>query len=81
MDRTYLILICAASFFLVLLIWGLYGRMTHQAPPAATQPATQPLVERLREQRQRRMRERGELPDLTAITTTTTRPATVPAGR
>jgi hypothetical protein len=79
MDRSYLILIFAASFFLVLLIWGIYGRMTYKAPPpaATTQGTTQPLVDRLREERERRMRERGELPDVTP----TTRPATVPAGQ
>jgi hypothetical protein len=75
MDRSYLILLFGISFFLVLVGVGLYGRYVHPTP-AATQPTTQatvPLVDRLREERERRMRERGELPPIT------TQPSTMPA--
>jgi hypothetical protein len=61
MNRSYLILLFAAALFLVMIGFGLYGRLTAPPPaPATTVPATQPLVDRLREERERRMRERGE---------------------
>ena len=72
MNRPYLILLFAAAMFLVMIGWGLYSRLT-QPPPVAAEPATRPLVERLRDERERRMRERGER------TGTTTHPATAPA--
>jgi hypothetical protein len=49
----------------VLAGFGIYGKLTQPDAPAtapATTQATPPLVERLREERERRMRERGELP-------------------
>ena len=79
MNRPYLILLFAAALFLVMIGWGLYARWSEPptAPAAATQPTTQPpLVERLRAERERRMRERGELPDAPPTTApATTNPA------
>jgi CRISPR/Cas system-associated protein Csm6 len=60
MDRSYLILLFAGVFFGVLIVYGIYAKM--KSPPAApTEPSatTQPLVERLREERQRRFNERN----------------------
>ncbi len=62
MNRPYLILLFAAALLLVMVGWGLYSKSI-QPPPAPVLPATAPLVERLRLERERRMRERGELPD------------------
>ena len=77
MNRSYLILLFAAALFLVMIGFGLYGRLTAPPPePATTQPATQPLVDRLREERERRMRERGERGELAEPTTA---PSTGPA--
>ena len=74
MNRSSLILLFAAALFLVMIAFGLYGRLTAPPPaPATTQPATPPLVDRLREERERRMRERGELPE--PATGPSTRPA------
>ncbi|HEV2294921.1 MAG TPA: hypothetical protein VGR35_13795 [Tepidisphaeraceae bacterium] len=70
MNRPSLILLFAAALFLVMIGWGLYARLT-ESPPAAAEPATQPLVERLRAERERRMRERGAIQQ-------TTRPSTAP---
>ena len=73
MNRPYLILWFAAALFLVLVGWGLYSKLT--APPVEPpEPATRPLVERLRDERERRMRERGEISE-----SSTTKPATAPA--
>ena len=74
MNRSYLILLFAAALFLVMIGFGLYGRLTAPPPAPATAPATQPLVERLRDERERRMRERGELAE------PATNPSTAPAG-
>ena len=78
MNRPYLILLFAAAVFLVLVGWMLYGKFVAPPAPAATsdEPATQPLVERLRAERERRMRERGAWP---ANPSPSTRPATAPA--
>lgn len=70
MNRPYLILLFAAALFLVMIGWGLYGRLTQAPPPAPAEPATQPLVDRLRAERERRMRERGELPHAATQPTT-----------
>jgi hypothetical protein len=78
MNRPYLILLFAAALFLVMIGWGLYSRLT-QPPPAPPEPATQPLVERLRAERERRMRERGELVDPSTQPTTIPNAATSPA--
>ncbi|MDQ3438972.1 MAG: hypothetical protein M3478_01325 [Planctomycetota bacterium] len=74
MDRSYLILLFAATLFLVMIGWGLYGRLTAPPPAPATMPASQPLVDRLRDERERRMRERGGLAE------PATNPSTAPAG-
>jgi len=72
MNRPYLVLWFALSFFAVLLGWGLYHQLHHPPAPATTQPATRPLVERLREERLRRQQERQPPP---TTSTTTTAPA------
>ena len=79
MNRPYLILWFAAAMFLVLVGWGLYSKLT-QPPPAPPEPATRPLVERLRDERERRMRERGELP-ADDTSPAATRPASGPAAQ
>jgi hypothetical protein len=72
MNRPYLILLFTAALFLVLTGWMLYSKLTAPPVPAVVEPTTQPLVERLRAERERRMRERGEIP------ADTTQPATAP---
>jgi len=60
MERSQLLLLFAIAFFVVLIAWGIYTRVS--TPPAAPQvaPTTQPtLVDRLRAERERRMKERG----------------------
>jgi len=72
MNRPYLVLWFALSLFAVLLGWGLYHQLRRPpAPPApaATQPATRPLVDRLREERLRRQQQNQPAP------ATTTAPA------
>ena len=74
MERSHLILLFAAAFFLVLTGFGIYTKLSQPDAPTTAPTTTQaPLVERLREERERRMRERGELPDPSS-----TQPATAP---
>ena len=72
--RPYLILWFAIAFFGVLVIWGLYHKLTAPDEPSVptTRESQPPLVERLREERERRMAERE------GAATTTTSPATSP---
>jgi len=59
--------------------WLIYSKINAH-PGTAVEPTTQPLVERLRAERERRMRERGELPPLPATTSRPqTQPSTAPA--
>lgn len=58
MERSYLVLWFALALFVVLGGWGVYHLMTAEpAPPPATAPTTQSLVDRLRAERERRMNE------------------------
>lgn len=66
-DRPYLLLWFALAFFAILVVAGVYSHW--RAPPPATQPTTQSLVERLREERQRRMHQ--DQPATTAATEAT----------
>ena len=62
MERPFLVLWFALALFAVLGAWGIYHLVTSDesppSPPAHVAPATQPLVERLREERERRIQER-----------------------
>ncbi len=78
MNRPYLILLFAAALLLVMIGWGLYSKLT-PPPPAPVQPATAPLVERLRIERERRIRERGESPGAATQPPTTAPAPAVPA--
>lgn len=58
MDRSYLVLWFAIALLVVLGAWGIYHLVT-DAPDAPAPPATQPLVERLKTERQRRLDQRA----------------------
>jgi hypothetical protein len=79
MERSTLMLIFTAVVVLVLVVYGIYAKLSAPATvPAAMQDdaATRPtLVDRLRDERERRMKERGEL---SATAPATTVPATAP---
>jgi hypothetical protein len=55
--------------------WGVYVQFTEPPSPASTQPATQPLVERLRAERERRMQEREQQQRRQSAPTTATAPS------
>jgi hypothetical protein len=61
MNTPYALLLFVVVVLLILIGWGLYVQFSEPPAPATTQPATQPLVERLRAERERRMQERERL--------------------
>jgi len=71
MNPSYTLLLFVAVVLIILIGWGVYVQFTAPPAPASTQPATQPLVERLREERERRMQER----DRQSAPTTATAPS------
>ena len=73
MNRPYLILFFAIAFFGVLVAAGVYQH--YRVPEPERIPATQPLVERLREERERRLRQQHEGGIKDSPVTTTSAPS------
>ena len=72
MQTPYALLLFVVAVLIVLIGWGVYVQFSEPPPqPVTTQPTTPPLVERLREERERRIRERQGPP----ASTTSTAPA------
>ncbi len=73
MNTPYALLLFVIVVLLMLIGWGLYVQFSEPSAPATSQPAatTQPLVERLRAERERRMRDRELLEHPTTSTTAT----------
>lgn len=59
MDRSYLVLWFAIALFVVLSAWGIYHLVTDESESPAPVPTTQPLVERLKAERERRLGQRA----------------------